>query len=160
MEKVIVITGPTAVGKTKLSVEIAKKLNTDLINGDAYQIYKNMNIGTAKPTLEERNGIIHHLMDYLETSDNYSIAQYQKDVRNCISNLINCNKIPIIVGGSGLYIDSVIKDYRFDEEKRNEKELSKYDNLSNEELHDILKNLNLDVANTIHPNNRKRVLRA
>lgn len=159
MKKVIVITGPTAVGKTKLSIEIAKRLQTDIINGDAYQIYQKMNIGTAKPTDDEKQGVIHHYMDLLDSSKTYSIAEFQKGVRECIDDLTSKNKVPLIVGGSGLYIDSVIKNYQFLEEKRSN-EQSKYDSLTNEELHQVLANLDPDKASEIHPNNRKRVLRA
>ncbi len=158
MNKVVVITGPTAVGKTKLSVEIAKRFNTDLINADAYQIYKNMNIGTAKPSTEEQQNIKHHLLDYLETTDEFSISDYQKIVRQVIDEMIKNNKLPILVGGSGLYIDSVVNEYHFDEEKRIES--NEYDNLTNEELHKVLEELDYDVSTKIHPNNRKRVLRA
>lgn len=159
MKKVIVITGPTAVGKTKLSIEIAKRLQTDIINGDAYQIYQKMNIGTAKPTDDEKQGVIHHYMNFLDSSKTYSIAEFQKGVRECIDDLTSKNKVPLIVGGSGLYIDSVIKNYQFLEEKRSN-EQSKYDSLTNEELHQVLANLDPDKASEIHPNNRKRVLRA
>lgn len=159
MKKVIVITGPTAVGKTKLSIEIAKRLQTDIINGDAYQIYQKMNIGTAKPTDDEKQGVIHHYMDFLDSSKTYSISEFQKGVRECIDDLTSKNKVPLIVGGSGLYIDSVIKNYQFLEEKRSN-EQSKYDSLTNEELHQVLANLDPDKASEIHPNNRKRVLRA
>lgn len=159
MKKVIVITGPTAVGKTKLSIEIAKRLQTDIINGDAYQIYQKMNIGTAKPTDDEKQGVTHHYMDFLDSSKTYSIAEFQKGVRECIDDLTSKNKVPLIVGGSGLYIDSVIKNYQFLEEKRSN-EQSKYDSLTNEELHQVLANLDPDKASKIHPNNRKRVLRA
>lgn len=159
MKKVIVITGPTAVGKTKLSIEIAKRLQTDIINGDAYQIYQKMNIGTAKPTDDEKQGVIHHYMDFLDSSKTYSIAEFQKGVRECIDDLTSKNKVPLIVGGSGLYIDSVIKNYQFLEEKRSN-EQSKYDSLTNEELHQVLANLDPDKASEIHLNNRKRVLRA
>ena len=160
MKKVIVITGPTGVGKTKFSIELAKELNTEIINGDAYQIYKYMNIGTAKPTSEEKQGITHHLMDFLDPRESFSICDYQKLVRDKIDEFHNKKMIPIITGGSGLYIDSVLYDYRFTEDARNIESEKKYDHLSNEELHDILKNLNIDSANKIHPNNRKRVLRA
>lgn len=159
MKKVIVITGPTAVGKTKLSIEIAKRLQTDIINGDAYQIYQKMNIGTAKPTDDEKQGVTHHYMDFLDSSKTYSIAEFQKGVRECIDDLTSKNKVPLIVGGSGLYIDSVIKNYQFLEEKRSN-EQSKYDSLTNEELHQVLANLDPDKASEIHPNNRKRVIRA
>lgn len=160
MKKVIVITGPTGVGKTKMSIELAKSLNTEIINGDAYQIYKTMNIGTAKPTLEERSNIPHHLMDFLNPLSSFSICDYQKLVREKISEFHTNNKIPIIVGGSGLYIDSVLYDYRFTEDARNLEDEKKYDEYSNESLHTLLKNLNPEAAKKIHPNNRKRVLRA
>lgn len=160
MEKVVVITGPTAVGKTKLSIAIAKRFNTDIINGDAYQIYQNMNIGTAKPSVEERQGIVHHMMDILLPSDVYSIADYQRDVRKCIQSLICSGKLPLLVGGSGLYIDAVIKDYRFEEEKRQDYLEDTYQHLNDEALHHYLAELDKDAANAIHPHNRKRVLRA
>lgn len=160
MNKVIVITGPTAVGKTKISIGVAKYFNTDLINADAYQIYKKMNIGTAKVTDEERQNVTHHFLDFLNPSEEYSISQYQKDVRNLIDKMHSENKIPILVGGSGLYIDTVIKDYRFNEEKRSNDFEKKYQNYSNDELHKILESIDNEAASTIHPNNRKRVLRA
>ncbi len=163
MDKVVVITGPTAIGKTKLSIAIAQKLNTEIINGDAYQVYRKMDIGTAKPSKEEMKGIVHHLLDYIDPSVAYSVADYQRDVRNCISEMVSRKKIPLIVGGSGLYIDSVIKDYRFQENKHSfhdSDEAYHYHALSNEELHTILQKLDFDMAKIIHPNNRKRVLRA
>lgn len=160
MNKVIVITGPTGVGKTKFSIELAKALNTEIINGDAYQIYKYMNIGTAKPTEVEKQGIPHHLMDFLDPSETFSICDYQKLVRDKIEEFHNKEMIPIITGGSGLYIDSVLYDYRFTEDARKIEDEKKYDHLSNDELHNILRNLNSEAAEKIHPNNRKRVLRA
>ena len=160
MKKVIVITGPTGVGKTKFSIELAKELNTEIINGDAYQIYKYMNIGTAKPTEAEKQDIPHHLMDFLDPLESFSICDYQKLVRDKIEEFHNKKMIPIITGGSGLYIDSVLYDYRFTEDARNIEDEKKYDYLSNDELHNILKTLNPESADKIHPNNRKRVLRA
>ena len=160
MKKVIVITGPTGVGKTKFSIELAKELNTEIINGDAYQIYKYMNIGTAKPTEAEKQDIPHHLMDFLDPLESFSICDYQKLVRDKIEEFHNKKMIPIITGGSGLYIDSVLYDYRFTEDARNIEDEKKYDYLSNDELHNILKTLNPESAEKIHPNNRKRVLRA
>ena len=153
MKKVIIITGPTAIGKTKLSIELAKRLNTELINGDAYQIYKGLNILTAKPSIKELSLVKHHLMDVLEPGTDFTICQYQTMVRDLIEKM----EIPIIVGGSGLYIDSVIYDYRFLQEDDNSYEES---NLSNEELHQILTDLDPQNAIKIHPNNRKRLLRA
>lgn len=152
MKKVIIITGPTAIGKTKLSIELAKRLNTELINGDAYQIYKGLNILTAKPSIDELSIVKHHLMDVLEPGTDFTICQYQKMVRELIEKM----ELPIIVGGSGLYIDSVIYDYRFLEEDNSYEE----SDLSNEELHQILTDLDPQNALKIHPNNRKRLLRA
>lgn len=160
MDKVIVITGPTAVGKTKLSISIAKYLNTDVINSDAYQVYKKLNIATAKITKEEMEGVTHHLLDILEPTEEFSVYDYQLLTRNKISEMINNHKTPLLVGGSGLYIDSVIKNYQFDEEKRDPKIENNYKDLSNEELHQILVTLNKEKAEEIHFNNRKRVLRA
>lgn len=161
MDKVVVITGPTAVGKTKLSIAIAQRLHTEIINGDAYQVYQKMDIGTAKPNEKERRGITHHLLSYVDPASEYSVADYQRDVRNCIRDLLKRKKIPLIVGGSGLYIDAVIKDYRFYEKKRAfDDSETIYQSVSNEELYRILQQLDSEVAKRIHPNNRKRVLRA
>ena len=157
MQKVIVITGPTAVGKTKLSIEIAKRLNTDIINADAYQIYRRMNIGTAKPNKEEMKMVSHHLIDIIGPKETFSISDYQILVRALIDKMKTENKVPILVGGSGLYIDAVIKNYNFNEAKRCDE---KYNNYTNNELHQLLQNLDYDTAKKIHPNNRKRLVRA
>ena len=153
MKKVIIITGPTAVGKTKLSIEVAKYFNTPLINGDAYQIYKHLDILTAKPTISEMENVHHYLMDELDPKQNFSIYDYQKLVRDLIEKI----DTPIIVGGSGLYIDSVIYDYRFSD---NNSFKFNDEGLTNEELHNILSKLDSENAAKIHPNNRKRVIRA
>lgn len=158
MQKVIVITGPTGVGKTKISIEVAKKINTEIINGDAYQIYKKMNIGTAKPTIDELSQVKHHFFDFLDPLDEFSVSDYQKEIRKLIDVFSKNNKVPLIVGGTGLYIDSVIRNYQFLAPKRNDD--SQYDNLSNHELHQILEKLDFNASVKIHENNRKRVLRA
>ena len=160
MDKVVIITGPTAVGKTKCSLLIAERLKTEIINGDAYQIYKGMDIGTAKPSKDELSKIKHHLMDYLDPLENFSVADYQRIVRDKISEFKSKNIIPLIVGGSGLYLESVICNYTFDGKTRDHSFEEKYKNLSNEELHLLLKDLDNVSYNEIHPNNRKRVLRA
>lgn len=160
MDKVIIITGPTAVGKTKCSLSIAERFKTEIINGDAYQIYKGMDIGTAKPTKEELSKIKHHLMDYLDPLENFSVADYQRIVRTKIEEFKNNNLIPLIVGGSGLYLESVICNYTFDGKTRDHTFEEKYKDLSNIELHSLLKKLDPVSYNDIHPNNRKRVLRA
>lgn len=160
MNKVIIITGPTGTGKTKLSIEVAKKYHTEIINGDAYQVYKNMDILTAKVTKEEKQNVPHHLFDIKAPTEEYSVAEYQQNVRSLISDFENRNLIPLIVGGSGLYLDSVIYDYDFSKVGRNSETETKYRDLTNEELHKILESLNKEAALKIHMNNRKRVLRA
>ena len=119
MSRVIVITGPTAVGKTKLSIELAKKLNGEIINADAMQVYKGLNIGTAKVTEKEKENIPHHLFDIKEVEEEYSIYNYQKDCRKVIDNILRRNKTPILVGGTGLYIKAALYDYKLSEEKAN-----------------------------------------
>ena len=159
MNKVIIIAGPTGVGKTKLSISIAKALHTKIINGDAFQVYKYMDILTAKIKEEEKSGITHYMFDILEPTEEFSVAEYQKQVRTLVDTLNDEGIIPIIVGGSGLYLDSVIYDYQFLEatERKND---SMYDEYSNEELHEMLEKLNPAAAQKIHMNNRKRVIRA
>lgn len=147
---VIVITGPTCVGKTKLSIEIAKKLNGEVINADSTQIYKNLDIATAKVTADEREGIVHHLIDIKDINENYSVYDYQRDCRLKINDITERGKVPILVGGTGLYIKAALYDYEFDEySKKN------YDDLSLDELYN--KVVNLDENNSIHKNNRKRL---
>lgn len=155
MNKIIVIVGPTCTGKTKLSIELAKKYNGEIINADSTQIYKDNDIATAKILSEEMEGIEHHLLSIKELSENYTVFDYQNDARNCINKIIDKGKIPILVGGTGLYIKSVLYDYKFNLEN-NKKET--YDQYNNEELYKKL--LSIDPKTEIHPNNRKRVERA
>lgn len=152
MKKVIIIAGPTGVGKTKLSLALAKHFQTNLINGDAYQMYQGLDILTAKPSKEELSEVTHFLMDILKPDADYTIYNYQTDVRN----LIEQQDLPLIVGGSGLYTDSVIYDYRFADNNYSFDDT----NYTNEELHQLLKELDPINAENIHPNNRKRVKRA
>ena len=160
MDKVIVIVGPTGVGKTKLSIELAKIYNGEIINGDSMQVYKEMNIGTAKIKEEEKEGIPHHLFSILSFDESNSIYDFQKLVRGKIDEITKRNKLPIIVGGTGLYLKACLYDYTFNETKDKSELLKKYENYSNEELHNELKNMDLETANKVHPNNRRRVLRA
>ena len=102
MRDIIVIVGPTGVGKTKLSIELAKKIDAEVINGDSVAIYRGLDIGSAKPTLEEREGIVHHLIDICDVDDNYTVYEYQKDVRKLIDDISKRGKRIIIVGGTGL----------------------------------------------------------
>lgn len=148
---IIVIIGPTGVGKTKLSLTLAKKYNADIINADAMQIYKEMNIGTAKIT--DTLGVVHHLLSIRSVVDNYSVYEYQKDGRSILNKLLSENKNVIVVGGTGLYIKALLYDYRFNEEEY----CDNYDNLTNVELlNEVKKYGNTD----IHVNNRKRLVRA
>ena len=151
---VIVITGPTGVGKTKLSIELAKKMNGEIINADSTQIFKGLDIATAKVTNEEKENIIHNLIDIKEISEDYTVYDYQKDARKKIDEIIKKNKTPIIVGGTGLYMKAALYDYKFNEEKNK----LTYDNIETNELYKEL--LKVDEKTNIHPNNRKRIIRA
>lgn len=116
-QKVIVICGPTASGKTALSIELAKKIKGEIISADSMQIYKDMNIGTAKPTKEEQKDIKHYLLDYISPENRYSVAQYKHDAKCAIKEIISNGKIPIIVGGTGLYVDSLIYEIEYNDIK-------------------------------------------
>lgn len=159
---VICIVGPTAVGKTRLSVELAKHLGGEIISGDSMQIYRGMDIGTAKATFEERQGVQHHLLDEKNPDEDYSVAQFQEAVRRKIAEIQSRGKIPIIVGGTGLYIKAVLYDYEFASGTSSSKEEDdeKFGHLSNEELHEQLALIDPDSAKEIHSNNRKRIIRA
>ena len=154
MSKVIVICGPTAVGKTKLSVELAKHLNGEIINADSTQVYRLMNIGTAKVTEEEKEGIPHHLFDIKNIDEEYTVYDYQRDCRKIIDDIISRGKTPILVGGTGLYIKAALYDYNFNDEDKS----YTYDEYTNGSLYQEL--LKVDPNTDIHPNNRKRVERA
>lgn len=158
MKKVIAIVGPTAVGKTKLSIELAKKLNGEIISGDAMQIYRGMNIGTAKITIREMEGVPHHLLDEKNPDERYSVADFQKTVRAKISEISERGKLPIIVGGTGLYVKAVLYDYEFSEEEN--PNVEQYEELTNEEVHAKLSSIDAVSAKQLHPNNRRRVVRA
>ena len=152
MKKVIVIIGPTGVGKTKLSVQLAKKINGEIINADSMQVYKELDIGTAKIREEEKENIKHHLFDICNVIDNYTIYNYQKDARKKIDEIINRGKTPILVGGSGLYIKACLYDYKLVEESFH----SEFEELSNEEILNEIKKVH---DTDIHINNRKRLVR-
>ncbi len=157
---IIVIVGPTGIGKTKLSIALAKKYNTEIISGDSVQVYKGLDIGSAKVNEKEKEGIVHHLIDILEPNEDFSVAVFQKMVREKISDMESRNLTPIIVGGTGFYIKSVLYDYNFDNTERDESLILKYQDLSNDELHNILEQRDYESSLVIHKNNRKRVLQA
>ena len=151
---IIVIVGPTGVGKTKLSIELAKIYNGEVINADSTQVYKDLNIATAKVTEEEKEGVIHHLIDIKNIDEDYTVYDYQKDCRKKIEEILSKNKTPIIVGGTGLYINAVLYDYKFEQEKND----SSYEEFNNDELYQQL--ISIDPNTNIHKNNRKRIIRA
>lgn len=163
-EKVLAIVGPTAVGKTKLGVELAKRLNGEVISGDSMQIYRGMDIGTAKVSEDEMQGIPHHMIDIKDFSEPFSVAEFQTMVQAHIHDIQSRGRLPIIVGGTGLYIQSVLYDYQFSEAAGDEKlrlELEAYakehGNLS---LHHKLQQIDPQAAENLHPNNVRRVIRA
>lgn len=156
---IIVITGPTCLGKSETALNLAKHFDAEIINGDAFQCYQEFDLGVAKPPKEYFSIVPHHLYSFVCPSNNYSIMEYQTNLRKTVDEILRKNKIVIIVGGSGLYIRSALYDYEFKNENVTY-DMSKFENLSNEELHKILEEIDKIEANKIHQNNRKRVLRA
>lgn len=148
---VIVITGPTATGKTELSMEIATKINGEIVNADSTQIYKGMKIATNKES--DTRGIVHHLFDFMDINKDYTVFDYQNDVRKVIDDILSRGKTPILVGGTGLYIKAALYDYEFDNKASND-----YDGISNDELYQKL--LEVDPETNIHLNNRVRIISA
>jgi tRNA dimethylallyltransferase len=157
---IVVIVGPTGVGKTKLSVELAKYYETEIISGDSVQVYKELNIGSAKVSEDEMQGIKHHMIDVLEPSEDFSVAIYQKMVRRKIKEFEDRGLMPLIVGGTGLYIKSVLYNYNFSDTKRDHDFEARLKDVDNETLHKKLQTKDPLSAEKIHPNNRKRVLQA
>ena len=155
---IIVITGPTGVGKTKLSISLAKKYNTEVINGDSIQIYKGLDIGSAKVTKEEMDEVVHHLFDIRNVGDDYSIFDYQKDCRSTIEDITSRGKNVLIVGGTGLYIKSALFDYTLENDNKDSELDNDYDGVETSVLYDRLKLMDKDID--IDRNNRRRVIRA
>ena len=161
--KVIVICGPTASGKTALSIELAKKIDGEIISCDSMQIYKDMNIGTAKPSKEEMQGIPHHLIDCVEPNQRYSVAEYKKDAESAIEQILAKGKTPIVVGGTGLYVDSLIygieyQDIKLDEKYRQElEERASKEGL--EKLYEEAKEIDPQAMEKISVNDKKRIIR-
>jgi tRNA dimethylallyltransferase len=160
--KVIAIVGPTAVGKTALSLEIAEKFSAEIINADAMQIYKGMDIGTAKLPLSQRRGIIHHQIDVLDPIDEANVSQYQKQTREIINDLLNRKVQPMLVGGSGLYVNSVLEDLEFP--GTNLEVRSKYEEILDEQgvevLYEMLEEIDPNAAKNILPSNARKIVRA
>jgi tRNA dimethylallyltransferase len=163
-ETIYVITGPTATGKSDLGVMVARELNGEVVSADSMQIYKYMDIGTAKPTIDEMGGIPHHMIDFVSPFSDYSAAKYVEDASRCCDDIISRGKIPIIVGGTGLYIESLISGRSFASRGENDEIREKYSRLYDEQggesLLALLKRGDPERAAKLHPNDKRRIVRA
>ena len=163
-QKVLVICGPTASGKTRFAVDCALKFNTEIISADSQLIYKDLNIGTAKPTEEEMRGIKHHMIDVVEPTESFSVSDYGKMALPTLENLLLQGKMPIICGGTGFYINSLLFDLGYGNAAADEKIREKYaeflKNYGKDALFQKLKEVDPETANVLHPNDTKRVIRA
>ncbi len=157
MKQVLVIVGPTASGKTSLGIKCANKYNGEIISGDSIQIYRGLDIGSAKASKDEQSLAIHHLIDIKDPFDNYSVKEFQEKGRALIDDITNRNKLPIVVGGTGLYIKALLYDYTFLDEEKDDDD---FNELTNEQIYEILKAEDPKSLEKIHVNNRKRLVRA
>ncbi len=166
LKPLVIITGPTASGKTALSVELAKRIDGEIISADSMQVYKGMDIGTAKVTNEEMQGVPHHLIDILDPREDFNVYEFKTRAKAAVDDIVSRGKIPIIAGGTGFYIQALLYDIDFtDEENEDTKpELEAFKNellaLDNDALYDRLRNVDPEACEYIHKNNRKRVIRA
>ena len=164
LKKVIAVCGPTASGKTALAIEIAKRFDGEIVSCDSMQIYKYMDIGTAKATSDEQRAVKHHMIDFLEPKVKYSVADFAVRARDCIDDIITRGKTPILAGGTGLYLDSILNNIAFDDfgsdpKFREEMELLA-EKEGNDAVHKLLLEKDSQAAQKIHPNNLRRVIRA
>lgn len=160
---VIVVVGPTASGKTSLAIEIAKRFNGEIVSADSMQIYKNMDIATAKPTQEEMSAVRHHLIGFLDSAEEYSVAMYKKDALGVINDIISRDKLPVVCGGTGLYVDTLINNTVFLEHGKTDVRASlerEADENGTESLFERLKKIDPEAADKLHINDRKRIIRA
>lgn len=164
MKKIVVLTGPTAVGKTSLSINLAKAINGEIISADSMQVYKYMDIGTAKITQEEMDGVKHHLIDIIEPTEDFHVVNFKNRVEDAIEEIYAKGKIPIICGGTGFYIQAILYDIQFSDQEIDHSYrdyLEKYaEDNGNESLHSMLEEIDIESANSIPAANRKRVIRA
>lgn len=159
-QKVLAIVGPTGIGKTSLSVQLAKQFNGEIISCDSMQVYRKMDVGTAKVTPEEMEGIPHYLIDVQDIDEDYNVKIFQEKCRASIDTIVKKGKFPILCGGTGLYLKAALYDYTFDEEEEDSEYTSYLQSLSNEELYEMLKKEDEKALEKIHPNNRQRLIRA
>jgi tRNA dimethylallyltransferase len=159
-----ILAGPTAVGKTKISIMLAKELNGEIISADSMQIYKHMDIGSAKVTNDEMENIPHHLIDFIEPTQEFSVSEFHDKASNAIDEITNKSKLPMIVGGTGLYINSMIFNYNFADTTRDEEYRNYLHDLAEskgkEHVHNLLKDCDIESYNKLYPNDLKRVIRA
>lgn len=163
MQKIIVVVGPTASGKTGLSVELARRYGAEILSADSMQIYREMNIGTAKPTMDERAGVSHHLMGHVSVEETYNVASYVRDAQAVLKDLQKRNCLPIICGGTGLYIDHLLHDTEFFDIPQIDAVRERYQNLAaekgNDAVYQLLQERDPALAEKLHPNDSKRVIR-
>ncbi|MDD6793950.1 MAG: tRNA (adenosine(37)-N6)-dimethylallyltransferase MiaA [Clostridiaceae bacterium] len=163
-DKILVIAGPTGVGKTELSINLAKKLNGEIISADSMQIYEYMDIGSAKITLDEMDGVKHHMIDIIKPDKEFSVSEFKDGGEEAIKEIVSKNKLPMIVGGTGLYINSLTCNMNFSKTDKDESYRDELEKLANEKgnefIHNMLKEIDPISFKEIHPNNRKRVIRA
>lgn len=157
MHKVLILSGATASGKSDVAIKLAQKFDGEIINADSMQVYRGLDIGTAKMPISQREGIKHHLFDFVHPDENFDIYQYQSLARQIIADIVSRNKVPILVGGSGLYIQSTVLDYRLISETI---DYTIYEQISNETLYHKLQKLDVQAAKKIEKNNRRRLMRA
>ena len=158
LNKVIAVVGPTASGKTSFAIELAQKTDGEIVSADSRLVYKGFDIGTAKPTVEERQGVPHYMIDIVEPEEDYSVGRYVKDAKNVIGDILKRGKTPIIAGGTGLYINALLMNYDFVDAEP-DYELRKQ--LQNQEnLYEMLYELDEDTAKTIEKNDKKKLIRA
>ena len=163
-ERLIVVLGPTASGKTGLSIELAKQFDTEIISGDSQLVYKGFDIGSAKPDMKERDGVVHHMIDILPPEASFNVADFVDRVKPIITALNNRGKVPILAGGTGLYIKSLLEGYKFNDTAGDDEYRLKLEKLVEKKgkqyLHDMLREINPEAAERIHVNNFRRVMRA
>jgi len=164
MNRLIVIIGPTAVGKTKISIDLAKRFDTQIISGDSMLVYRGMDIGTAKPDMREREGIVHHLIDILDPDQEFNVVDFQQYAQKLITVINNDNRIPILAGGTGLYVRALLEGYQFNQAPSDEKLRQKLTDLAkqygNQYLHNLLQQVQPPTAARLHPNDQRRIIRA
>ncbi|GAA0124848.1 tRNA (adenosine(37)-N6)-dimethylallyltransferase MiaA [Clostridium senegalense] len=164
MKNLLIIAGPTAVGKTEISIKLAKEINGEIISCDSMQIYKDMDIGSAKISKDEMDGVRHYLIDIIEPNEEFSVAAFKENAENIIEDIYKREKVPMVVGGTGLYINSLIFNYSFGDTSKDEEYRKELEKVANEKgkdyVHNMLKDIDVESYKKLYPNDLKRVIRA